>query len=198
MNSVSVPVCWQVPLLLEFWFWLFSVMVYVREVVTEGTFSFPTSFLITVLHLSNRNLKTTWYQKNRLLLCDRCDHVWGRIVEVLWNYGLERPLSVKCSVKTWKIRMLRAVKRMAARLVKIRRKLKDSIRTIGSKESTVINKTTELLCIISCLQVPPCLEFWIWIPPMIDYDLDVGKLKKNPFLHNWLFDHSVLLLQYKP
>lgn len=27
--------------------------------------------------------------------CDRPDHVWGMIVEGLWNFGLEKPLSAQ-------------------------------------------------------------------------------------------------------
>lgn len=47
--------------------------------------------------------------------CDRLDHILGRIVGGLWNFGTEESLSVKSSVsyfvRALKTRMLRAVQR---------------------------------------------------------------------------------------
>jgi hypothetical protein len=56
--------------------------------------------------------------------CDRPDHVvFGRIVEELWKFELEKPLNVQCllscSVGTWKMRILRYVMMVAAWLVKL-------------------------------------------------------------------------------
>ena len=54
--------------------------------------------------------------------CERLDIFWGRIVEGLWNFGLEILLkvesSVGCCVGSWKIGMLRAGQKMEIWFVK--------------------------------------------------------------------------------
>jgi hypothetical protein len=60
--------------------------------------------------------------------CYRHDHVaFGRIVDGLWNLGLEKPLSVEslvdCSIGALETRMLRAVHKMEAWFVKFQREV---------------------------------------------------------------------------
>lgn len=66
-----------------------------------------------VPHLGNRNPDQTEAGPRIVRRCsDRPDHALGRIVEGLWNLGLEKPVSVECSVGcsvgAWTIRELRA------------------------------------------------------------------------------------------
>jgi hypothetical protein len=85
----------------------------------------------------------------------------GRIVEELWNFGLEDPFVVKsfarCCVAAWKI-MMRTVQKTEVWLVISEAKLKTLFRVIailigkilwvwlaGAEESAVINKISELL-----------------------------------------------------
>lgn len=54
--------------------------------------------------------------------CDRPNHVLKRM-KGLWNWGLEKPMSVQsvmsCTVEAWKIKILRVVQMMKAWFVKL-------------------------------------------------------------------------------
>lgn len=60
--------------------------------------------------------------------CERPDYVvWGRIMEGLWNFGLENSLSLEqlvgCFVGAWKMGALRAIQKMEAWLLKFQREV---------------------------------------------------------------------------
>jgi hypothetical protein len=41
-----------------------------------------------------------------------------------------------------------------------------------AKKSKPVNSTLHSLCIRSCLQAPPLLEFWSWLGSVMDHDVE--------------------------
>jgi hypothetical protein len=90
-------------------------------------FSFVRVAMVLVFLHSSRNPKTRVGTNEVGNRCDRPAYGFGWIVEGIGNSGLEKPLSFESSmgysVGAWKMEMLRAVKKMEARLVKFQREI---------------------------------------------------------------------------
>ena len=86
--------------------------------------------MVIVFHHSNSNpnCKSEAGPRRVRCCCDRPDRALERIVEGLWNLGLEKPVGVEslvgCTVGAWTIRELRAGQMMEAWLEKFRREAK--------------------------------------------------------------------------
>lgn len=114
--------------------WIVSWFDFLSNGLSPGSVSwnkpFPHQVVLVMLfyHSVETLAKTRWYHYSGHS-CGRLDRVTGLwAVEGLWDFELEKPLSVEssvgCSVGAWKRRLLRAVQRMETWLGRFQRKAK--------------------------------------------------------------------------